>query len=144
MNTKLFINTERLTIRLAETEDAISIFSYRSDFIENKYQGWFPNSVEEVCEYISNMPRTMNIANTYIQFAIILKEENKLIGDLGINFTNYENMQTEIGCTLHKNHKKKRVCYRSVESNGRLPFRNSQTNTGLLLRLNLEIQLLSS
>lgn len=107
MNMKLFINTERLTIRLAETEDAISIFSYRSDFIENKYQGWFPNSVEEVCEYISNMPRTMNIANTYIQFAIILKEENKLIGDLGINFINYENMQTEIGCTRHKNHKKK-------------------------------------
>ncbi len=59
MNMKLFINTERLTIRLAETEDAISIISYRSDFIENKYQGWFPNSVEEVCEYISNMPRTM-------------------------------------------------------------------------------------
>ena len=57
------IKTERLIIRLAEPEDAESIFSYRSDFAENKYQGWFPDSVEEVRDYISNMPATMDIAN---------------------------------------------------------------------------------
>lgn len=56
------IKTERLIIRLAEPEDAESIFSYRSDFAENKYQGWFPDSVEEVRDYISNMPATMDIA----------------------------------------------------------------------------------
>ena len=57
------IKTERLIIRLAEPEDAESIFSYRSDFAENKYQGWFPDSVEEVRDYISNMPATMDIPN---------------------------------------------------------------------------------
>ena len=45
------IKTQRLTIRLAESEDAESIFSYRSDLEENKYQGWFPDSVEEVRDY---------------------------------------------------------------------------------------------
>lgn len=81
------IKTERLIIRLAEPEDAESIFSYRSDFAKNKYQGWFPDSVEEVRDYISNMPATMDIANICFQFTIILADENRLIGDMGISFT---------------------------------------------------------
>lgn len=54
MNNKIkyLIKTERLIIRLAKPEDAKSIFSYRSDLVENKYQGWFPDSVEEVRDYI--------------------------------------------------------------------------------------------
>lgn len=32
------IKTDRLIIRLAIPDDAESIYSYRSDFIENKYQ----------------------------------------------------------------------------------------------------------
>ncbi|MFR6418522.1 MAG: GNAT family N-acetyltransferase [Parabacteroides distasonis] len=101
------IKTERLIIRLAEPEDAESIFSYRSDFAKNKYQGWFPDSVEEVRDYISNMPATMDIANICFQFTIILADENRLIGDMGISFTNHNNMQAELGCTLHKDYQKK-------------------------------------
>ena len=56
------IKTQRLTIRLAESEDAESIFFYRSDLEENKYQGWFPDSVEEVRDYISSMPQSMDVA----------------------------------------------------------------------------------
>lgn len=103
---KYLIKTERLIIRLAEPEDAKSIFSYRSDLVENKYQGWFPDSVEEVRDYISNMPKTMDIANICFQVAIILVDENRLIGDMGISFTNH-NMQAEIGCTLDKDYQKK-------------------------------------
>ena len=99
------IKTERLIIHLAEPEDAESIFSYRSDFAENKYQGWFPDSVEEVRSYISNMPKTLDIADTCFQFAIFLTDEKRLIGDMGIIFTNHDNMQAEIGCTLHKDYK---------------------------------------
>lgn len=69
------IKTQRLTIRLAESKDAESIFSYRSDLEENKYQGWFPDSVEEVRDYISNMPQTMDVANICFQFAIIYTDE---------------------------------------------------------------------
>ena len=56
-----------------------AFFSYRSDFAENKYQGWFPDSVEEVRDYISNMPATMDIANICFQFTIILADENRLL-----------------------------------------------------------------
>lgn len=98
------IETERLVIRLAEPEDAESIFSYRSDFVENKYQGWFPDSVEEVRDYITNMPKVLDISDICFQFAIFLTYEKRLIGDMGIIFTNHDNMQAEIGCTLNKDY----------------------------------------
>ena len=79
---KYLIKTERLIIRLAKPEDAEGISSYRSDFTENKYQGWFPGSVEEVRDYISNMPETMDIGNVCFQFTIIHVDENRLIGDI--------------------------------------------------------------
>lgn len=96
------LKTDRLIIRLAVLGDEEAIYSYRSDFIENKYQGWLPGSVEEVRDYIKNMPTMLDVADVYFQFAIILKEENRLIGDMGIIFTGHEGMQAELGCTLHK------------------------------------------
>ncbi len=99
---KHLIETQRLIIRLAEPGDAGAIFSYRSDFIANKYQGWFPGSVEEVRDYISTMPKTTDVADVCLQFVMIHVEENRLIGDMGITFTHHDKMQAEIGCTLDK------------------------------------------
>ena len=96
------ILTDRLIIRLAKPDDAEEIYSYRSDTIENRYQGWFPESVEEVRNYIANMPVKMDIADACFQFAILAKNENRLIGDMGIIFTGHERMQVEVGCTLNK------------------------------------------
>lgn len=99
---KHLLKTERLIMRLAEPKDAEAIYSYRSDFHANRYQGWFPASVEEVRDYLNNMPQTMDFADICYQFALILADENSLIGDMGIIFTNHNKMQAEIGCTLHK------------------------------------------
>lgn len=104
---KPLIKTKRLIIRLAEPEDAEAIFSYRSDFIENRYQGWFPDSAEEVRNYISTMPETMDVSNVCFQFAITDVSENRLIGDMGIIFTSHDRMQAEVGCTLHKAYHRK-------------------------------------
>jgi RimJ/RimL family protein N-acetyltransferase len=101
------IETDRLTIRLAEPHDAEAIYSYRCDPIENQYQGWFPASAEEVRDYISHMPATFDRAGICFQFAIITIDENRLIGDMGIIFTNQDNMQAEIGCMLHKDYQGK-------------------------------------
>ena len=49
----------------------------------------------------------MDIANICFQVAIVLVDENRLIGDMRISFTNHNNMQAEIGCTLHKDYQKK-------------------------------------
>lgn len=100
------IQTERLIIRLARPEDAQDIYAYRCDFTENRYQGWFPESAEEVRAYIMTMPETMDVTDTCFQFAMIHIEENRLIGDMGIILTNHQGMQAEIGCTLHKDYQK--------------------------------------
>lgn len=113
---KPIIETERLLIRLAEPEEAEAIFSYRSDFLENKYQGWFPDSAKEVYDYISNMPKTIDIADVCFQFAIMNVNENRLIGDIGIIFTNYNHMQAEIGCTLHKDYQGKGYATESLKA----------------------------
>jgi RimJ/RimL family protein N-acetyltransferase len=96
------ITSDRLIIRLAKPDDAEAIYSYRSDFTANKYQGWLPGSVEDVCEYIKNMPSTIDVADKWFQLAIVSVNENRLIGDIGIRFTGHDRMQAEIGCTLHK------------------------------------------
>lgn len=70
------ILTDRLIIRLAKPDDAQEIYSYRSNAIENRYQGWFPESKEEVRNYITNMPVAMDIADVCFQFAILTKNEN--------------------------------------------------------------------
>ncbi len=101
------IETDRLMIRLATPDDAGAIYSYRSDVIGNRYQGWFPGSIEEVRDYISNMPKSFDVADTCFQFAITTRNENRLIGDMGIVFSNHNNMQAEIGCTLHKDYQGK-------------------------------------
>ncbi len=91
-----------MIIRFAQPEDSEAIYYYRSDFIENKYQGWHPDSVEEVREYIKHMPQTFDVADVCLQLVIIRLIDNRLIGDMGIIFSNHDNMQAEIGCTLHK------------------------------------------
>lgn len=37
--TMINIKADRLIIQLSKSDDAVAIYSYRSDFIENKYQG---------------------------------------------------------------------------------------------------------
>jgi len=96
------ITTDRLIVRPAKSGDEKAIYSYRSDFNENKYQGWHPDSVEEVREHIeTNLSQNIDVTDMWLQFAIIIISENKLIGDIGVNLS-ADKMQAEVGCTLDK------------------------------------------
>jgi RimJ/RimL family protein N-acetyltransferase len=97
------LTTSRLILRPVELEDAEELFSYRSDAETNKYQGWIPASLEEVHEFINNkVAKTFDVPDTWVQFVIINKEDNKLIGDLGVHFIDEDKTQSELGCTLDK------------------------------------------
>lgn len=50
------------------------------------------------------MPKVLDVNNVCFQFVISLACEKRLIGDMGIIFTNHDNMQVEIGCTLNKDY----------------------------------------
>ena len=100
--------TERLLLRSIRVDDAEAIFKYRSDSTINNYQGWIPNSIEDVYDFIRNrVAPTIDLVGTWHQLVIIKKETNELIGDIGIHFLDSDKKQVEIGCTLDKDHQGK-------------------------------------
>ena len=104
MPESLEINTERLILRSIRHDDARTIFRYRSDKISNQYQGWIPETTEDVYDFIKNkVSPTIDVTNTWHQFVIIKKKQNQLIGDIGIHFPDANKKQVELGCTLDKN-----------------------------------------
>lgn len=102
---ELNISTERLTVRGIKISDAESIFKYRSNPQIYKFQGWQPQTLEEVKEFIKEKTAKIpNIPDTWYQLGILLKETDELIGDIGIHFIDSDNLQVEIGFTLSLEH----------------------------------------
>lgn len=95
------IETSRMILRPIAIEDCEMVFSYRSDKETNLYQSWIPNSIDEVQSFISRNPNQINIPDTWFQLVIIRKQDNHVIGDIGLHFLD-DNHQAEIGITLSK------------------------------------------
>jgi|SRR5690606_2906125 len=98
------IETERQYLRPILSKDCHAVFSYRSDKSANKYQGWIPENLQEVEDFIAKNPETFNQPDTWFQLVIIEKCSKELIGDIGVHFCGKENKQVEIGCTLNSKH----------------------------------------
>lgn len=96
------LETHRLLIRPITLDDKNDVFEYRSDSEINKYQGWIPETIEDVVEFIGKISTQINVSGTWFQFVIVEKENDKIIGDLGIHFLDGDNKQAELGCTLNK------------------------------------------
>jgi RimJ/RimL family protein N-acetyltransferase len=97
------INTLRLFMRPIQMNDAAFVFGYRSDRLTNQFQGWIPEKLEDVHDFIKN--KVCAIANrpeTWMQLVAVLKESGTLIGDIGIHFIDDESKQVELGCTFDK------------------------------------------
>lgn len=97
------LETGRLLLRPIQAADAPALFAYRSDAETNQYQGWIPTNISEVEAFIDRLPTSFNQPDSWFQLAIIEKENNQLIGDVGIHFLGgNNNQQVELGCTLAK------------------------------------------
>lgn len=108
------LETKRLTIRPISLSDKNEIFEYRCDKEINKYQGWVPKTIEDVEVFIGKISKQINEPETWFQFVIIEKETQKIVGDLGIHFSDIQNKQAEIGCTLNKDFQNKGYATESV------------------------------
>lgn len=92
--------SERLILRPILLEDKEKLFEYRSRVRDNEYQSFVPSSIEEVREFIQKCSQEFNVNDTWFQLVIIIKEDNNLIGDIGVHFIDDE--QVEFGITLNK------------------------------------------
>lgn len=99
MNTFEAITTDRLHLRKLEIYDREDFFRYRSLREVYEYQSFTPNNIKEVDKFINHNASNPNIPNTWFQLAIVNKNGNMLIGDIGIHFLE-DNYQIEVGYTL--------------------------------------------
>ncbi len=105
MITTLELETERLLLRPMLIGDAETVFAYRSDAAVNRYQGWIPRTIGDMHDFITNrVSRTIDVPETWFQFAIVQRESGCVIGDVGVHFSQCGTEEAEIGCTLHSLH----------------------------------------
>lgn len=109
------IESQRLIIRSITTDDAEVLFSYRKNPLENKFQGWIPENLDEAKSFIESCPSTFNSDDTWYQMMLIEKSSNQIIGDMGIHFLSEEN-EVEIGCTLASSNQGKGYATESIET----------------------------
>lgn len=101
MDTLLLIESKRLLLRPIRPGDSEALFKYRSNAAVNQYQGWIPKSIQDARDFISHqISPEINLPGTWFQWAIINKETDELIGDLGCHFLKSNAFQVELGCTL--------------------------------------------
>ena len=94
--------TQRLVLRPVEANDKQAILAYRSDAETNKYQGWIPKTIDDVETFFGKLSTEFNVPDTWFQLAVLDKNSNELIGDIGIHFI--DEQQVEIGYTIAKQH----------------------------------------
>ena len=86
----MILETERLYLRYLEEADALRISEYRSKPEVAQYQSWTSYSQDDAKRRIQQcqLIKTMNQPKTDYHLSFVLKEENKMIGDLFVEVVN--------------------------------------------------------
>lgn len=101
------LQTERLILRPFEESDFEAVHSYASNYENIKHMTFGPNKEEHTKEFIKNAINKANtVPQTEYEFAITLRENEKLIGACGLH-TNKELTEGNLGWVLHMDYWKK-------------------------------------
>lgn len=112
----IILETERLYLRTLEDQDVIPFAAYRSKNEVKKYQSWKDYTIEdatrriEECRHIDKL----NYIGSNYHLAIILKENNQLIGDLFIDVLYHDGFS--LGYTLDSQYWRKGYAYEIVSA----------------------------
>ena len=99
MNIFKSISTDRLLINKLDTTYKNAFYEYRSLPEVYEYQTFKPVDTKEAEDFISSVAEYPNLLDTWFQLAVCIKNNNKLIGDIGIHFLE-DDAQIEIGYTI--------------------------------------------
>lgn len=94
------LHTDCLQLRPITRKDAKEVFSYRSDATTNQFQSFIPESAEDMYEFIDQCAEELDEIGTWFQLVIIHTESGEIIGDLGIQ--SLDEQQVELGVTIAK------------------------------------------
>jgi len=99
------MQTERLIIKPLDKSDAQILFEYRSDPLVSRFQSWKPDKIKDAELFIEKYSTSDLLKlGEWRQQGIYLKENNELIGDLGLHL--FDTRQVEIGFTIAPDHQK--------------------------------------
>ncbi|AGG88491.1 GNAT family N-acetyltransferase [Rhodanobacter denitrificans] len=90
--------TARLRIDALRPADAEALFACRADPAVARYQGWCPADVAAARGFIVTQP--LQPAHGWFQRAIRLRENGRLIGDLGLNLPEDARASVEFGISI--------------------------------------------
>ncbi|MGP8080575.1 MAG: GNAT family N-acetyltransferase [Dehalococcoidales bacterium] len=97
---QISIITTRLSLQHLTLKNAPDLFAYRSKPEVYLYQSWQPKTIQDAQVFIKSTADRPGIVNTWYQLGIFRKDNEELIGDLGIHFIVPEGRQIELGYTL--------------------------------------------
>ena len=110
------IQTERLRLRRMTHDDANDLFFLRSHHEVMRYiDRPMAKNVDDAIAYIDGMDGHIN-RNEVINWAITLKENNKLIGTVGLFSMEKENFRCELGYLLHPDFQRKGIMTETIKS----------------------------
>jgi len=91
--------TARLRIDALRPDDAAALFALRSDPAVARYQGWRPADLAAARAFIERQSSAA-IPVGWFQRAIRLREDGRLLGDLGVNLPGDAKASVEFGISL--------------------------------------------
>lgn len=98
---KPVIETTRLLLDPLRSEDAATLFAYRSLPEVARYQGWRPSDESEASAFIDQQSeRAFGTPDSWCQLAIRSKATGKMIGDFGVHFPPTTRDPVEFGLSL--------------------------------------------
>jgi [ribosomal protein S5]-alanine N-acetyltransferase len=98
----MILETHRLLMRDFVEADWQAVFAYQSAPLYLHYNSWTHRTESDVCKFIQMfIGEQKEQPRTKFQLAIILKEENQLIGNCGIRINDLEMREANIGYELN-------------------------------------------
>ncbi|MBD2531137.1 GNAT family N-acetyltransferase [Nostoc flagelliforme FACHB-838] len=98
----MILETHRLLMREFIETDLQAVFAYQSDPLYLRYNYWTHRTQKDVYDFIQMfISEQKEQPRTKFQLAIILKEENQLIGNCGIRVNDSEMREANIGYELN-------------------------------------------
>jgi len=99
------LQTTRIKLRELEPKDWQAVSDYASDLEVVRFMNWGPNTKEDTKNFIKRaiVTRTAKPRQSY-SLAVVLKEENKLIGGCGITISDPDNREGWIGYVFNRHY----------------------------------------
>lgn len=103
---KIFTNippleTERLILRKMSLADADDVYEYSRDPRVSQYLLWYPHDCDKTTKRYLKYIEKRYRAGTFYDWAIVYKENNKMIGTCGFTCLDTENNRGEVGYVVN-------------------------------------------